>query len=277
MGKVIHIDNSGGTGTGYIGVFANYTALLTAYPTAPLLSLAYVQNSQGTAWLPGSLGGTFYSKGTYLFDGVNWVDGLDEVSDELQDLIDDQYKLKVTTNDTTPNYLNDKTEDSLDLFKAISNPSANEKLNFGLFAYNKVWTTAANPTSGDDNSIPKRHRIGQIWFATTSGKFFIAKSILTGVAVWLPIPINESLKTKSGVALAVAFSGTPKKKALIIFATPFTDDNYSVVVTAQTQSNVSFILSVESILAGSFIINANTNNIANLIDVKWVAVKHGEN
>ena len=95
MGVVIHLDSQGGgSGTGYIGVFANYTALTTAYPTAPLLSLAYVQNSQGTAWLPGSLGGTFYSKGTYLFDGVNWVDGLDEISDELQDLIDGQYKIK---------------------------------------------------------------------------------------------------------------------------------------------------------------------------------------
>jgi len=91
LGKVIHIDSQGsggGSGTGYIGVFDNYTALITAFPTAPTLSLAYVQNSQGTPWLPGSLLGTFYSKGTYLFDGVNWVDGLDEVSEELQNILD---------------------------------------------------------------------------------------------------------------------------------------------------------------------------------------------
>lgn len=32
----------------------------------------HVLASQGTAWLPGSLGGTYYQKGIYLSDGVNW-------------------------------------------------------------------------------------------------------------------------------------------------------------------------------------------------------------
>lgn len=189
MKKVIHIDSQvgGGSGTGYIGVFANYTALTTAYPTAPTLSLAYVQNSQGTAWLPGGLGGTFYSKGTYLFDGVNWVDGLDEVSEELQELIDNQYLIKVSSSDTTPNYLINKNEDTIDTFRLFINPGGDEKVGFNLFEYNKVWVTGPDPNSGDDDSIPKRHRIGQIWYATSTGKFFIAESIATGNAVWQPL------------------------------------------------------------------------------------------
>lgn len=90
MGKVIHIDGNGGggSGTAYLGVFDNYNALIAAYPTAPIMSLAYVQNSQGTPWLPGSLLGTFYSKGSYLFDGVNWVSSVDEISEELQNILD---------------------------------------------------------------------------------------------------------------------------------------------------------------------------------------------
>lgn len=90
MAKVIHIDSSssGGTGTGFLTVQDNYTALITAFPTAPLMSLAYVQNSQGTAWLPGGFGGTFYSKGTYLFDGANWVSSVDEIANELQEILD---------------------------------------------------------------------------------------------------------------------------------------------------------------------------------------------
>lgn len=193
MRKVIHIDNQvgGGSGTGYIGVFANYTALTTAYPTAPTLSLAYLQNSQGTAWLPGGLGGTFYSKGTYLFDGVNWVDGLDEVSEELQELIDNQYLIKVSTSDTTPNYLINKNEDTIDTFRLFINPGGDEKVGFNLFAYNKVWVTGPEPNSGNDDSIPKRHRIGQIWCATSTGNFFIAKSLLTGAAVWEKIQIDN--------------------------------------------------------------------------------------
>lgn len=90
MGKVIHIDGAGtgGSGTGYLTVQANYTDLITAFPTAPTMSLAYVQNSQGTAWLPGNMGGTFYSKGTYLFDGANWVSSVDDIAKELQDILD---------------------------------------------------------------------------------------------------------------------------------------------------------------------------------------------
>jgi len=33
----------------------------------------HVLNSQGTKWLPGWVGGTFYSKGFYYSDGVDWV------------------------------------------------------------------------------------------------------------------------------------------------------------------------------------------------------------
>ncbi len=90
IGTVIHGDDdgAGGSGTGYIGVFANYNDLIAAFPTAPTMSLAYVQNSQGTKWLPGGLGGNFYSKGSYLFDGVNWVSSVDEISEELQNILD---------------------------------------------------------------------------------------------------------------------------------------------------------------------------------------------
>jgi len=108
-GTVIHGEDAGtgGSGVGYIGVFDNYTALITAYPTAPTLSLAYVQNSQGTPWLPGSLLGTFYSKGTYLFDGINWVDGLDEVSEELQNILDTMNSQTLAEVLIEGNYTND--------------------------------------------------------------------------------------------------------------------------------------------------------------------------
>lgn len=89
MGIIRHGEDAGGSGTGYIGIFTNYTDLITQFPVGPnLLALAYVKDSQGTFWLPGSMGGDFFSKGTYLWDGVDWVDGLDEVAKELQDILD---------------------------------------------------------------------------------------------------------------------------------------------------------------------------------------------
>lgn len=50
---------------------ANYSALPAAN-TVPG-ELYAVLASQGTWWLPGTLGGTYYNKGLYYSDGTNWV------------------------------------------------------------------------------------------------------------------------------------------------------------------------------------------------------------
>lgn len=54
-------------------VAANYTDLSTNFPAALYTNqYAEVINSQGTSWLPGSLGGTYYSKGFYKSNGTTW-------------------------------------------------------------------------------------------------------------------------------------------------------------------------------------------------------------
>jgi len=244
MGVVIHIDSQGsggGSGTGYIGVFANYTALITAYPTAPILSLAYVQNSQGTAWLPGGMGGTFYSKGTYLFDGVNWVSSVDDISKELQDLLDEQYKIKITASDTTGGYLKDKIATSDDLSEFTINPGANEELRMNLFPYNKVWYSSIDPNNGNDDSVPNRHRIGQIWNNTTSGNFFIAQSLVTGAAVWLHI--NTSLN--SFLLDRANHTGTQLANTI---------SNFAATVRATILTGISFATSTTVTAADSILI-----------------------
>lgn len=57
------IDNGGGGGGSTINVVDDYTALLASPPTAD--TFYWCQNSQGTAWLPGSMGGIYYPKGIY--------------------------------------------------------------------------------------------------------------------------------------------------------------------------------------------------------------------
>lgn len=66
--------SGGGSGTGYTGVVTNFSAL----PSPALASgkFYYATNSQGTSWLPGTLGGTYYPNGTYYSDGVQWIGGL---------------------------------------------------------------------------------------------------------------------------------------------------------------------------------------------------------
>jgi hypothetical protein len=54
-------------------VASNYTDLSTNFPPALYTNqYAEVINSQGTSWLPGIIGGTYYSKGFYKSDGVIW-------------------------------------------------------------------------------------------------------------------------------------------------------------------------------------------------------------
>jgi hypothetical protein len=60
---------SGGTGS-TITVVSNYTALPN--PTTVSLEFFYVSEYQGTKWMPGTIGGTYYPKGIYHSNGVTW-------------------------------------------------------------------------------------------------------------------------------------------------------------------------------------------------------------
>lgn len=70
--------------TNYVGEFNNYTDLTTSVPAGTAGRFAFVLNSQGTKWLPGSLGGTFYGAGWYYDTGSQWVSKNDEIYEELQ-------------------------------------------------------------------------------------------------------------------------------------------------------------------------------------------------
>jgi len=49
-----------------------------------IADLSYCISSEGTAWLPSSLGGTYYPAGWYVWDGVNWVSDRNAISEQLQ-------------------------------------------------------------------------------------------------------------------------------------------------------------------------------------------------
>lgn len=86
---------------------------------------------------------------------------------------------------------------------------------------------------------------------------------------------GQGLATKSGVELNAAFAGNPKK-VTVTFGTAFADANYSPVIVCETVSDAAFTPVVESVAAGSFVINMTVNNITNLTAVRWTATKHGE-
>lgn len=58
-------------GMGVFGKVANYSALPNPTTVADQTWIALA--AQGTQWLPGSLGGTYYPSGQYFSDGTNWI------------------------------------------------------------------------------------------------------------------------------------------------------------------------------------------------------------
>ncbi len=80
----------GGSGIGFSYLGQNFTDLNTLAPQ-PITAgtLAYVFNSQGTAWLPSTVGGTYYPNGIYVSDGTNWVSDRNAIAQQLQINIDD--------------------------------------------------------------------------------------------------------------------------------------------------------------------------------------------
>lgn len=58
-------------------IATSYSALRTGKTEG---SLSYVESSEGTAWLPYAVGGTYYPKGWYIWDGFEWISSKSNVA-----------------------------------------------------------------------------------------------------------------------------------------------------------------------------------------------------
>lgn len=52
-----------------------------------LYQFAYVRESQGSRWLPGSLGGNYYGSGLYMWDGTQWIEDDKNIFNQLEQII----------------------------------------------------------------------------------------------------------------------------------------------------------------------------------------------
>ena len=62
----------------------NYSALIAG---TEIGDISYVENSQGAAWLPGTLGGNYYPAGWYVWDGSVWVSDRNAIANEINNLL----------------------------------------------------------------------------------------------------------------------------------------------------------------------------------------------
>lgn len=133
-----------------------------------------------------------------------------------------------------------------------------------------------DPGVSDDNT--GGYVVGSRWANVSTDEEFVCLDASTGAAVWKSTTTSAGggfLAHKAGRVLAASFAGSPKK-ATVTFSTAFADANYAVALTALTTNDTEYEPSVESQVAGSFVINLGSNSTSDLTHMGWIAVKDGE-
>lgn len=288
MGKVIHIDGNGGgggTGTGWDGQ-VEFRANLPITLVAPPIGSIYLVEKPTKV-----LGITVYQSGLYMKDAD---------TGSLSDWRRLNIAVTLYNSDGTlaGNRIlsGDTTRYSL-VFKELSSFFAQSKgagaggeessilLNQNLFDIDfggQGFTEGSAFRFKGDPNAPKIEihtqvggagfQISKIVFPDASGGWTWNIQDRSGTFAFQ----DEILKQKAGEVLNAGFSGNPKKTAPIVFATAYPDNLYSVQATAITQNNTSYVITVEAKTSTGFTINANSNNINDLIAVSWTCTKHGE-
>lgn len=72
-----------GSGNGYAYIVENYDDLVATATNPQVNEFAYIKNSQGTAWLPWNMGGTYYPSGTWFYTGTEWINDKSQIALEL--------------------------------------------------------------------------------------------------------------------------------------------------------------------------------------------------
>ena len=88
MHTPIDADSFIGQGKIFSYFATNYSELLTKAPTPNINEIAYVYETQGIQYLPGSWGGDYYPQGSYIYNGSNWISDKNALNNQIQDNID---------------------------------------------------------------------------------------------------------------------------------------------------------------------------------------------
>jgi hypothetical protein len=118
------------------------------------------------------------------------------------------------------------------------------------------------------------------WAVNATSASYVLNAVSSSFATTASFAVSASwapstgggggLRTKAGSVANTSFTSNPRK-ATVTFSTAFTDTNYAVVVTGEDARSWT----IESKLAGSFVINANSNPALSGTTY-WIATAYGE-
>jgi hypothetical protein len=207
---------SGGSGAGTtISVVANYSSLPSA--TSHSTEFYWVSNPQGTKWLPGSLGGNYYSNGMYYSNGTSW----EYVITPYQATLNEVDSATNTDKFVTPYTFNNASKwNNYQLTTAISESAKKEvvevinktgaTLTKGTIVYIKTTSSSANHPevlkASANSEATSSKTIGAIFenilndatgFVVTSGEVnnLDTSSYSNGTKLWLSVTDGEVTST----------------------------------------------------------------------------------
>ena len=83
--KKIKVDENGALKiSNGVYIFQKVNSFSSLIDGIDIADLSYCISSEGTAWLPSTLGGTYYPSGWYVWDGATWVSDRNAISEQLQ-------------------------------------------------------------------------------------------------------------------------------------------------------------------------------------------------
>lgn len=90
-------------------------------------------------------------------------------------------------------------------------------------------------------------------------------------AEWHAYSFLNTPSEKSGVIAPEAFTGSPKKTA-VIFSSPFPDNEYAITLGPITTGSRSLAPNIEDKTKEGFVLNLQVNSLAELVEIGWYAM-----
>jgi len=282
---VIHLDRSGQAP--FIGWAGEVNTFAELPPAIDNVGLFYmVLNATGTRFLL-----NYKASGLYRSEGGSWIKkndvGLYLNDDQfaVYNAADNSKMISFDVSGITTGTKRTATWQNSDglvawLSDIITSHNALSGIQGGAAAdYNHLTTAELTVvqaidqvyTLAEKNKLSGIQALAQVnvqsdWNAVSGDAFILNKPTIPTV-----------LKTKSGIVAAVTFVGNPLR-ATVTFTTPFADANYSISLIETTNANRNFNMKVDSApTAAGFTISMGSENNNNLVDVRWIAIKNGEN
>lgn len=202
--KKVKLDEDGNIGVSLVGDISspnpfsfyaeNYTELLTK--TGMLIgNVAYIKSSEGSAWLPNTLGGTYYPKGLYLYNGTSWVSDRNAISYEL--------------------YLDDNRLDSLESRLELTDGNkgditvSNLGATFEINAPEVTQSEAENGTSAEVKKWTPQRVLQAISFNSSKNYRVVSNSSLANLVIDSSETDQSNILSQSQSLTIDAPTGTP--------------------------------------------------------------------